>query len=240
MFRNNVCTVLLLAFSVLPIAAQQAAPSANGIQSPAAVTIFGCVNDTTGTVRIVNSNTVCKATEHKIHWNQVGPRGPQEIRGIKGCGGLKVHRDPRDPEAQGAQGPPGVAVGYSSVSIDQDPLLPGFPGVLLAQSNPVAFSGTYFISASALLDIGAGDNEGAFCYDTTASNGTPVQFGGSGLTGNFQQASITDVFTVNAGDSFQLFCYGSIGGFSDAFNAGLTATLINSADSASKESSTWA
>jgi hypothetical protein len=114
-------------------------------------------------------------------------------------------------------------------------VLPGFPGVLVAQSNPVAFSGTYFISASALLDIGAGDNEGAFCYDTTASNGTPVQFGGSGLTGNFQQASITDVFTVNAGDSFQLFCYGSIGGFSDAFNAGLTATLINSADSASKK-----
>jgi len=236
MFRNNVCTVLLLAFSVLPIAAQQAAPSANGIQSPAAVTIFGCVNDTTGTVRIVNSNTVCKATEHKIHWNQVGPRGPQGNQGNQGLRGPEGPQGPQGPQgAQGPQGPPGVAVGYSSVSIDQDPLLPGFPGVLLAQSNPVAFSGTYFISASALLDIGAGDNEGAFCYDTTASNGTPVQFGGSGLTGNFQQASITDVFTVNAGDSFQLFCYGSIGGFSDAFNAGLTATLINSADSASKK-----
>jgi Collagen triple helix repeat (20 copies) len=235
MFRNNVCTVLLLAFSVLPIAAQQEPPSANGIQSPAAVTIFGCVNDTTGAVRIVSSNTVCKATEHKIHWNQVGPRGPQGNQGNQGPRGSVGPQGPQGSQGpQGPQGPPGTSAGYSSVSVDQFPLLPAFPGVLVAQSNPVAFSGTYFISASALLEIGGGDTDGAFCYDTTASSGTPVQFAGSGL-GNFQQASITDAFTVNAGDSFQLFCYGSIGGFSDAFNAGLTATLINSADSASKK-----
>ena len=96
MFRSNICgcTVLLLILSVLPVSAQQAERSTSAIQ-PAAVTFFGCVNNATGIVRVVDSNTVCKATEHKIHWNQVGPRGPQGTQGNQGARGpqvLKAHR----------------------------------------------------------------------------------------------------------------------------------------------------
>jgi hypothetical protein len=122
-------------------------------------------------------------------------------------------------------------VGYSSV-VSEGQNLAAFPGVLIAQTKPVASSGTYFISASASLDIEGSDNSGAACYDTTASSGSPFQLGGSALNGE-QQASITDVISVSAGDSFQLFCFGSDS--SDFLNGGITATLINNPSDASKK-----
>jgi hypothetical protein len=60
-------------------------------------------------------------------------------------------------------------VGYSSLNIGQVPRLAAFPGTLVAQSAQVATSGTYYISASALLFIGLTDNS-AYCYDTTANS----------------------------------------------------------------------
>jgi hypothetical protein len=207
-------------------AAQQSSASVDVIQPPAVVTIFSCVNNTTGAIRIVSNTTVCKSTEHKIEWNQKGPRG---ARGAQGPQGLQGQRGPQG--SAGPQGPPGLSVGYSSVASEAITLAT-FPGALIAQTKPVATSGTYFISASASLDIEDNNNGGAACYDTTASSGSPFQFGGSGLNGE-QQSSITDVISVSAGDSFQLFCFGSDS--SEFLNGGLTATLINSASDASKK-----
>lgn len=198
-------------------AAQQPAVSAKVIQSPAVVTFFGCVDNTSGSIRVVSNTTACKSSEHKIHWSQKGPRGPQGPQGLQG--------------AQGPQGPAGISVGYSSV-VSQGAILPAFPGTLIAKSSPVAASGTYFISASALVDVE--DNSGVFCYDTTARSGSPFQFGGSTLIG-LQQASITDAISVSAGDSFQLWCSGSDNDVSELLNAGITATLINSAFDTSKK-----
>src|ERR1700733_179241 len=231
MFRNNVCTVLLLAFSVLPIAAQQAAPSANGIHSPA-VTIFGCVNDTTGAVRIVSSSTTCKATEHKIQWNQVGPRGPQGNQGNRGPQGPQGPQGAQGPQGpQGQQGPSGISVGYSARGAGTLLTAP-FPGILVAQT-PAVNAGTYFINASALLDITSGDE--VFCYTTSVNNPNfPTNFGGSNFGGFLQQDSNTDVLTVSAGDAFQLFCYSAVTQNSSVFNGTITATLINSAFSAKK------
>jgi hypothetical protein len=124
-------------------------------------------------------------------------------------------------------------VGYSSRNIGQFPSLTDSPGVQIAHTSPVAAAGTYFISASALLESGA-DSSGALCYDTTANSGSPSQFAGSSSLG-FQQASITDVISVSAGDSFQLWCYTQNGGDAIVFNAGITATLINSASDASNK-----
>jgi hypothetical protein len=126
-----------------------------------------------------------------------------------------------------------ISVGYSSTNIGNFPVIAASPGTLIAATNTIATTGTYYISASALLDINAGDTLGAFCYDTLASSGAAVQYGGSSSAGveqGFQQAAITDVLFVGAGDSVQLWCYGSSGGVSDVYNAGITATLINSAD----------
>jgi Collagen triple helix repeat (20 copies) len=218
-------------------AAQQPAAPASGIQSPAVVTFFGCVNNTTGAIRLVSNTTVCQSSEHKIHWNQKGPQGPQGPQGLQGPEGSQGPKGPRGPQGlqgiQGQQGPPGISVGYSGLNIGQFPTLTDSPGVEIAHTSPVAVAGTYFVSASALLESSA-DSSGALCYDTTASSGSSSQFAGSSSFG-FQQASITDVITVSAGDSFQLWCYTQNGGSSIVYNAGITATLINNASDASKK-----
>jgi len=235
MFRNNVCIVLLLAFSVLPIAAQQAAPSANGIQSPAPVTIFGCVNDSTGAVRIVSSSTTCKATENKIHWNQVGPRGPQGNQGNQGPRGPQGLQGPQGQQGpQGPQGPAGISLGYSSVIPAGTDLTLASGRQVIAQTNTIATTGTYFISASVLPFVEAGDGD-VFCYDALASTGgNPSQFGGSFQSANYAQVSISDVLFIAAGDTVQLGCETEGDNGSFVFNAGITATLINSSNLAKK------
>ncbi len=124
-------------------------------------------------------------------------------------------------------------MGYSSVT-SEGQTLSVFPGTLLLQTNPVTTSGTYFISASAFVQNDPSDKSGVRCYDTTARSGVPFQFGGSDALLN-QQVSITDVVSVGAGDSFQLFCFGSVD-LTDEFNNGaLTAILITNASDTSKK-----
>jgi hypothetical protein len=124
-------------------------------------------------------------------------------------------------------------VGYSSIA-SEGQALSVFPGTLVLQTNPVATSGTYFVSASVFLQNDPSDKGGARCYDTTASSGLPFQFGGSDSLLN-QQVSITDAVSVSAGDSFQLFCFGSVDITDEFNNGGLTAILINNASDASKK-----
>src|SRR5271154_1152055 len=102
MFRISTClsVFLLLAGCVLPVAAQQQA-SSNEL-SPAVVTYYGCVNNSTGDIRIVSKSTVCKSTEQKINWNQVGPKGPKGNTGAQGPKGATGPQGPQGPK--GAQG----------------------------------------------------------------------------------------------------------------------------------------
>jgi hypothetical protein len=114
------------------------------------------------------------------------------------------------------------------------------PGTLVAQTNAIPTTGTYYISASALLHVDA--NDGAYCYTTSAgSGGGGIQGGSSGGaatgTGIYQQASITDAIFTGAGDVFQLWCYSATGAANSfVFNSGLSATLINSSFAAKKKS----
>jgi hypothetical protein len=230
MFRGNLWmrVFLLLLFFALPLAAQQAATSPSRAQPPATTTIFACVNSNTGAVRIVSNNTVCKTTEHKTNWNHLGPPGPQGNRGPVGAQGTQGATGAAG--STGPQGLPGVSVGKSANGSDIS-LTTDFPGVLVAQTPAVA-AGTYFVSASTLLEVAVGD--AAFCYTTTPGAGAP-NFGGSGVSGAFTQASTTDVFSVDSGAIFQLFCY-SHQGASVVFEGSLTATLINNASSSKKAS----
>jgi hypothetical protein len=210
MFRTRVCVcvLFLLACCALPMAAQQGQPQVT--------TYYGCVNNSTGAIRIVSKTTVCKSTEHKINWNQVGPQGPKGPQGPQGAQG-----------PTGPQGPPGISVGYSASGGLVN--MTAYPGTLIAQTAAVA-AGLYYVSASTLLDIVSGDE--GFCYITTVDNAPATHnYGGTAATG-YTQVSNTDVWSVSEGDAVQLFCYDE--GFSSGvFNGTLTATLINSASDAS-------
>jgi hypothetical protein len=78
--------------------------------------------------------------------------------------------------------------------------------VVVAQTNPVGISGTYFISASALPFVVSGDSF-TFCYDALTSSGSASQYGGGDTAGGYMQASISDVLFVGAGDSIRYLCY---------------------------------
>jgi len=205
-----------------------------GAETPATVTYYACVNNSTGAITIVSATTTCQSGFHKIHWNQVGPQGPQGPKGATGATG------PQGPKgatgATGPQGPPGIAVGfaYSSGGVSN---LAGYPGSLVAQSNTVQTSGVYYINATALLNVAQG--EGAYCYTTTLFRGAGVfdSQGGSSAgvpvnAGIFQQAAVSDSIFIGAGDAFQLWCYNSTGNGtnnSSVFSSFSTATLIGNA-----------
>lgn len=59
------------------------------------VTFYACVTAKTGALKIVSKSARCAAGQHKISWNNIGPRGARGARG------------PRGP-----QGPRGVVDGY--------------------------------------------------------------------------------------------------------------------------------
>ncbi len=207
-----VCVLFLLACCALPMAAQQGHPQVT--------TYYGCVNNSTGAIRIVSKTTVCKSTEHKINWNEVGPKGPPGPKGARGPQGLQG--------PQGPQGPPGLASGsFELLGADLFPTLVSSPVVYLI-SNEAETASWYFLSASLMLFVDASDG-GAFCYDSLHSTGTASQYGGSSLTGGYQQVSITDAVFLNVGDYVQVSCYSENGdGGSFIYNGALTVIQMDS------------
>jgi hypothetical protein len=181
-------------------------------QTPATVTYYACVNNSTGAITIVSKTTTCKTGFHKIQWNQVGPQAPAGPQGPKG--------------ATGAQGPPGISVGNSTLGSAGSVAI--FPGTLVAQTSAVQVTGNYYIAASALLYVSPSDS--VYCYTTTGSNGAGVfdMQAGSGVAGYVSTAP-SDAIFIGAGDVFQFYCYSKGSDTtSSVYDAALTATLINS------------
>jgi hypothetical protein len=263
MFRTSVCMcALFLIACCLPSVAQPSAASANDLL-PSATIYYGCVNNSTGDIRIVSKSTVCKSTEHKISWDQTGPqgpKGPQGPTGPKGPQGAQGPQGPKGPQgAQGPQGPQGATgpQGPEGPTGPQGPTGPtgpqGPPGisagnfasninfsylgapVVVAQTNPV-LGGQYYVDATAVLYIDSADYS-AYCYVTTGDNGFNDDglLAGSTAVGTIQTAAIADSWTVAAGDVVQLVCASANNDANSiAESASLTATLINSADDRKK------
>lgn len=275
----SVCASFLLA-CVLPMSAQRSTASASPALPPATVTYYGCVNNTTGDLRVVSQTTTCNSGERKIQWNQAGPQGPagpkgatgatgaqgpQGPAGAKGATGATGAQGPAGPQgpagakgstgatgaqgpagptgpqgpqgqqgatgatgATGAQGPAGLASGsFELLQADLFPTLTGNPIVYLI-SNEAETGSWYFISATLLLYVDSNDG-GAFCYDAVASTGTPSQYGGSSVTGGYQQVSLSDAVFLNPGDYAEVLCYSENGdGGSFLYNGALTAVQIQS------------
>lgn len=220
MFRIGICVCVfcLLVCCVLPLAAQQ----------PTATIYYACVNNATGALRIVSKATVCKSTEHKINWDQTGPQGQKGPAGPQG---------PQGPQgAQGPQGPAGVSVGYSAFAIANQPVNVFFPGVKIVETAPVAVAGTYYLSALIQNYVKGGYE--AYCYISPASNQSyHTLSGGAGdfeySPGEFVDAKPVDIWTVNAGDSFVVWCYSNDSSGTTIEESGaITAILINSASDA--------
>jgi hypothetical protein len=85
-------------------------------------------------------------------------------------------------------------------------------------------AGTYYVNATALLDIASADTDG-FCFITKGSSVSPINWGGGDQTG-FMQAAETAAVQVNAGDTLQEWCESGGTGGSFAYNAAITAIRV--------------
>ncbi len=87
-------------------------------------------------------------------------------------------------------------------------------------------AGTYYVTATAWLDVIAGDNYG-LCYIARGSAPfAQLTTGGGNSPGGHLQAAETIAVTVKAGDSLQEWCYAGGSNGSAAINAAITAIRI--------------
>ena len=225
MFRINVCVCafFLLACCVLPMVAQPPTGPANLALTPTGATYYGCVNNTTGAIRIVSKTTTCKSGEHKINWNQVGPPGPQGPQGPQGAQG-----------PQGPQGPSGISVG-GFVSSGCCTLLPTTATLIMSTNTLPA--GRYYINTSVWTQIDL--NDAVYCHITSFGSGAGDVFGETSnntTDASLEQISVVDSLSISEGDAFALTCNSAIGGgLTGIVSAGLTATLIDSSFASKKQ-----
>ena len=77
------------------------------------VTYYACVNARTGVIKVVSKSARCRAGQHKISWNNVGPQGPAGPQGAQGSQGPTGPTGPQGAQGpQGQHGPPGAVKGY--------------------------------------------------------------------------------------------------------------------------------
>jgi hypothetical protein len=97
----------------------------------------------------------------------------------------------------------------------------------LVASTGALPAGTYYVTATAMLFIGGGDQYG-FCDAIKGSDGTIIGRGGGSVLsgGNFLQAATTAAVSVTAGDKLQEWCWAGGNNGSTAYNAGITAIRV--------------
>ena len=179
--------LLRLAGAIAVLAAVAAgasyATSSFTTSTPSTQVVQACVKPG-GEVRIVQSASDCRKSEHPLSWNVVGPEGPAGPVGPKGDTGPQGPQG--DPGPQGGTGPQGPqgAPGASLTSIhDLDGLAcqastgPGTISVSIAGSPVV-------ISCNATSSGTGGDTGG------TGGGGTPATCAGTAPTGGPNAASV--------------------------------------------------
>jgi hypothetical protein len=71
-------------------------------------TYYACVNQASGTVKMVGEGETCKNNEYLIVWNRVGPQGPKGDTGDRGPVGPQGLQGPQGPKGDtGDRGPVG-------------------------------------------------------------------------------------------------------------------------------------
>ena len=174
-------------------------------------TIKACYKTGTALVPLshVGNSVKCPTGDTTLTWNKAGPPGPA-----------------------------GVSQGISTSSSTSVPLNQGNTLVQVMTITPVPTSGTYYLNASIMLTVGAGD--GVACV--WSENGTEVgTFATVGDVPNlsYQTVSLTGSLYLPAGTNLQVLCsdYNSVAQTS-FYNGAITGVLINSPAGNAKQAAT--
>jgi hypothetical protein len=201
-----------IASATLAVAGVGSDALASNTATPA--TIKACYKTGTALVPLshVGNSVACPTGDTALTWNKVGPQGPP--------------------------GPAGVSQGISTSSNTNVPLNQGNTLVQVMTITPVPTSGTYYLNASIMLTVGAGD--GVACV--WAENGTEVgTFATVGDVPNlsYQTVSLSGSLYLPAGTNLQVLCsgYNSVQQTS-FYNGAITGVLINSPSGNAKRAAT--
>jgi len=174
------------------------------------------------TMKRVASTAACPSGYTSLTWNQQGPAGPQGKTGAQGKTGSQG--------ATGPQGPAGVSAGVSGTSSTAGSLTtsPTFGSVLA--TAPVPTSGTYYVNASVLVSVAAGDTVACVLADNSGTHIGPFAIVGPAPSSIDDTLPLTFALPLSAGQSAVAFCADSTSGSATTFNDGsITATLISQA-----------
>jgi hypothetical protein len=94
---------IILALAMLLVGVGIGAGAMVGAQSN--TVYYACVNNSSGTIKMVSATATCSSNEMRVEWNQLGPQGPQGSAGLPGPQGEQGATGPQGPA--GPQGPQG-------------------------------------------------------------------------------------------------------------------------------------
>jgi hypothetical protein len=204
-------TVAAVTIASATLALAGAGSDALASSTAATGTIKACYKTGTALVPLnhVGNSVACPTGDSTLTWNKVGPPGPP--------------------------GPAGVSQGISASSNTNVPLNQGNTLVQVMAITPVPTSGTYYLNASIMLIVGAGD--GVACI--WAENGTEVgTFATVGDVPNlsYQTVPLSGSLYLPAGTNLQVLCsgYNSVSQTS-FYNGAITGVLINSPSGNAKQ-----
>lgn len=171
--RSKITTVLLALVVVALVGAALASAQGGEVYD-------ACVNNSSGTIFMVDGPEDCTNNETYVNWSQIGPQGPQ---GPEGPVGPQGEQGPAGPE--GPEGPPGlVNVYYVYRTYDIEP---GHAAAPTAWCNPgdMVISGGY-----TMVPYG--------CLEFDVLWNAPNELEQSWQAGGYNQSQFTISFTVIA------------------------------------------
>src|SRR5579884_4030796 len=230
-------------WSLLAQKGDQGAPGQNGQTGPAGLTWQGqwsstqsyAINDAVfdgGSAWIaLQPNTNSEPAPSNANWSLLAQKGDQGNQGPAGViHGYDAQLSPTGnlPRVTMAPIPPNSSPGALGVSVN------------VLQTAPVATSGTYYVTATAIAFVSPLDQ--VYCFLGTQSNNTATDgiFGAATDEGTstplfpHYTVSVTLPMTLSAGDKMTLYCYSSTGNTSSGIvDASITALPVNMATTAS-------
>ena len=157
----------------------------------------------------------------------MGPRGPQGVQGPAGPPGATGPQGPRgDTGAQGPAGTNGAQFGVAKTVLTDQTLDGSFDELVVTPGVPVA--GTYYINASLVFQLGAGDVLSCTINGTGSDTAITQAPADSSLWST--QALVGSV-SLDAGATIGINCRSNQNGATHFRVAHVTATLVNNSTS---------
>jgi len=107
LFRTRLGRILATALIAALAFGSGSAVAAFAVATPS--TIYACVNNSSGTIKVIDAVTACGTNEIKLEWNTAGPQGATGATGATGAPGPQGAPGPHGAVGpQGLQGPAGA------------------------------------------------------------------------------------------------------------------------------------